>query len=60
MVLISEDLEKRSFSAPVPADETNFFPGRNGDGYAIEEGLVAVSEAEFVCREKSHRLRVEG
>ena len=57
MVFIGEDFEKRSFPASIASDETYFFASRNCDRDTIEEGLVAVSEAEFICGEKSHRLQ---
>jgi|TARA_B110000037_G_scaffold56226_2_gene68718 hypothetical protein len=60
LILIGEDFEKRNFCASVPPNETDFFAGRNCDRDAIEEGLRAVSEAEFACGKKSHRLRLEG
>ena len=60
MVFIGEDFEKRSLPTSVPPDKTDFFAGRNCDRDAIEEGLVAVSEAEFVCGKKSHGLQEEG
>jgi hypothetical protein len=60
LVFIGEDFEKRSFPASIASDEADFLTSRNCDRDAIEEGLVAVSEAEFVCGKKSHGLQGQG
>ena len=60
LVFIGEDFEKRSFPASIAPDKTDFFTGRNCDRDAIEEGLVAVSEAEIVSGEKRHGRQGEG
>ena len=52
MILVGKNFEERGLSAAVAPDQADFFSSGDGEGDAVEEGLVAVGKAEFVGGEE--------